>query len=238
MKRVWIISMALLFAVSLAWSQIGHSPVASPTRVPYEKYVRALYKDVHSREGDVNGVKYWTDQLIQQKMTKEEVVKGFLNSKEYRERFVKNIYAWFHDRVPDETGLKYWTEYMKDHDEGDMIRNFVLAQEFWNHSNQDYRDWVENLYWTLQSRKPDQTGHNYWTKELKGGMSKEDVVGAFLKSNEYRERYIKFLYEWYHKRQPDDTGLKYWTGQLGELGERQIILNFLTGDEYWNRVIK
>lgn len=236
MKHVLVTLLALLFAVSLVWCQIGHSPVVSPNRVPYEKYVRALYKDIHSREGDASGIKYWTDQLIQEKLTKEEVVKAFLNSKEYRERFIKSIYAWFHDREPDETGLKYWTDFMKEHEEGEVIRNFVLSEEFWKNSNQRNHDWVENLYWTLQSRKPDKTGHDYWIKELRGGMTKEAVVGSFMTSTEYRERFIKFLYEWYHKRQPDASGLKYWAEQLGELGERQIILNFVTGEEYWNRV--
>jgi hypothetical protein len=238
MKRFLIFTLALLFAIALAFGQIGQSPVKSKEKAKFERYVRALYKDVQNREGDASGIKYWTDQLIEDKLSKEDVVKVFLNSQEYRERFVRNIYGWFHDREPDAAGLKYWSDFMKENDERAILRSFVLSEEFWSNSNQNNRDWVENLYWTLQSRKPDVSGLEYWTKQLKSGMPKAQVVDAFMNSPEYREKMIKFLYDWYQKREPDSGGLKYWTEQLQEKGARQIILLFLTGEEYWNRVTK
>lgn len=235
MRRFLIGALALLFSVSFLYAQIGQSNVKKTKMSNNEKYVRALYKDVHGRDGEARGIKYWTDEL-ENEMSREEVVKAFLNSNEYRGRFIRNVYGWFHDREPDEQGLKFWADYMKEHSEGDMIRAFVLSEEFWNNSNKSNWDWVENLYWTLQSRRPEVKGHDYWTKELKGGKTKEFVVGEFMKSEEYRKRMIRFLYDHYHKRQPDADGLKYWVDQLGELSERQIILMFLTGEEYWNRV--
>ena len=62
------------------------------------------------------------------------------------------------------------------------------------------------------------------------------MVDQMMSGQEYKKRYIVFLYNWYFKRAPDETGLNYWIGQFEELSERQIILAFLTGEEYWKMV--
>jgi hypothetical protein len=125
---------------------------------------------------------------------------------------------------------------MKDNDEGDVMRSFVLSDEFWEGSDKNYRDWLGNLYWTLHSREPDAEGFTYWMKELKKGTPRASVVDEFMDSREYHDRFIRFLYDWYHKREPDQSGLDYWSEQFGEMTERQIILEFLTGSEYWQRI--
>ena len=238
MRRMLIGILTMLIVCSVGWGQIGKSSAKSTKMVNCEKYVRALYKDVFGREGDATGVKYHTNRLFRDEVTKHDLVKGFLNGPEYRERFVKRMYGWFFDREPDERGLKYHMERMKEHTEGEMIRGLVLGEEFWNLSNRNNRDWVENVYWTLFSRAPDDDGHDYWTKELKSGTSKEQMIDQMMNGPEYQKRYITFIYEWYLKREPDESGLKYWIDQFGEMNERQIIVAFLTGDEYWNIVTR
>ncbi len=238
MRRILIGFMALLIVWSVGWGQIGKSSSKSTKKVRCEKYVRALYMDVFGREGDATGVKYHTDRLIKDEVTKDNLVKGFLSGEEYRVKFVKGMYGWFLDREPDERGLKYHIARMKESTERDMFRGFVLGEEFWDLSNRNYRDWVGNVYWTLFSRAPDASGHDYWTKQLKGGNSKETLVDQMMSGPEYQKRYITFLYKWYFKREPDETGLNYWVGRFGDLSERQIIVAFLTGEEYWNQVTR
>jgi hypothetical protein len=238
MRRILISFLALLIVCSVVWGQIGKSSSKSTKMVACENYVRALYEDVFGREGDATGVKYHTDRLFRDEVTKRELVSGFLNGDEYREKFVKGMYGWFLDREPDERGLKYHMKRMKEHTERDMISGFVLGEEFWNLSNRNDRDWIENVYWTLFSRAPDASGHDYWTKQLNSGTSKKQMVGQMMSGPEYQKRYITFLYRWYFKREPDDTGIKYWIGQFGEMNERQIIVAFLTGEEYWNMVTR
>lgn len=238
MRRILISFLALLIVCSFGLGQISNSSKKSAKMVACEKYVRALYKDVFDREGEATGVKYHTDRLFKDEVSKRDLVKGFLNGDEYREKFVKGMYGWFLDREPDERGLKYHMERMKEQNEREMFRGFVLGEEFWNLSNRNYRDYVENVYWTLFSRAPDASGHDYWTKELKSGTSKEKMVDQMMSGPEYQKRYIVFLYKWYLKREPGETGLKYWIGQFGEMSERQIIVAFLTGEEYWNMVTR
>lgn len=202
-----------------------------------EKYVRALYQDIQGRAGDDEGVRYWTKQLNQTK-NRTKIVEAFLNSSEYRNRFVTHLYGWCHDRRPDPDGLSYWAEKMKTITEGDIIKGFCKSTEFWNNSNKNYKDFVINIYWTLQSRKPDETGVRYWVGKLREGELREWVVGKFTSSSEYRGKFVKFLFDWYLDREPDPEALKYWKEQLKELGERGVIMKILTGKEYWNKLTK
>ncbi|NQS97044.1 MAG: DUF4214 domain-containing protein [candidate division Zixibacteria bacterium] len=229
---VFVLVMAILFSIASS-AFAGKDSKMSDN----EKYVRTLYRDILGRAGNDSGVLYWTEQLNQGK-NRTKVVEAFLNSSEYRNRFVTYVYGWCHDRRPEPDGLNYWAEKMKTSTEGDIIKDFCKSTEFWNNSNENYKDFVTNLYWTLQSRRPNESGLRYWVGKLREGETREWVVEKFISSSEYQGKYVIFLFDWYLDREPEPEALKYWKEQLKELGERGVIMKILTGKEYWNKVTK
>jgi hypothetical protein len=236
MPRIFTLMILLLLSLTvLSTAQpFGKIPKVGSDN---ERYVSSLYRDIQDREGDPKGIEYWTDQLNNKK-PRADVVRTFLTSEEYRARFVTRIYGWFHDRKPDVKGLKYWVDLMKEKTERDIIKAFCISDEFWKNSNENNKDFVTNLYWTLQSREPDPNGLKYWVEQLIQGKTREFVVDSFLKSNEFLTKYINFVYDWYLERKPDTKGLEYWKGVLKEKGEREVIILILSGEEYWNKATK
>lgn len=225
-----------LLAVSIAFSAAS-TLFAAKGMSDNEKYIRSLYLDIQGREGGSTGIEYWTRQLNQGKK-RADVVQAFLNSDEYRTRFVIHLYGWVHDRRPDSVGLEFWSEQMKTITEGKIIVGFCSSDEFWVNSNENNKDFLINLYWTLHRRSPDATGLQYWMGKMDEGMTREQIVGAFIASPEYRERFIRFLYNWFLNRSPEQKGLEHWCDLLKENGERWVIIKILTSDEYWKKATK
>ena len=225
-----------LLAISIVFS-VASALFAAKGMSNNEKYIRSLYLDIQGREGDAAGIENWTRQLNQE-MKRADVVRAFLNSEEYRTRFVTHLYGWVHDRRPDSVGLAYWTEQMKSITEGKIISDFCSSNEFWVNSNENNKDFIINLYWTLHRRSPDASGLQYWLGKMDEGMTREQIVNAFIASPEYRERFIRFLYNWFLARAPEQKGLDHWSDLLKENGERWVIIKILTGDEYWTKATK
>lgn len=79
-------SWSALLAGGGSWESVAHAVIDSPEG--RERYVRELYTYLLHREPDEGGKKHWLNQLGVG-MTRVEVLKGFLNSAEYKSGQVK-----------------------------------------------------------------------------------------------------------------------------------------------------
>lgn len=98
------------------------------------------------------------------------------------------LYKAAFDRAPDKVGLGFWIGQL---DKGSSIDNvaagFVASQEFQaiNGVSPSNQQLVTSLYQHILGRAPDQSGLNFWTKQLESGaLDKSHLLINFSESNE------------------------------------------------------
>ena len=176
-----------------------------------EEFVKSLYRVALNREAEKGGLKYWTDRL-NVKMTRESVIKGFVDSKEfgelckkykvnrgsinspnnYRDKnynvtaFVSRMYTKALGRNSDISGLEYWCSSLlnKSGTGASLEEGFFFSKEFTNKklSNEEF---VKTAYRTILNREADEKGLKYWTGKLKEGATRRIILSGFVSSKEF-----------------------------------------------------
>ncbi len=72
--------------------------------------------------------------------------------------------------------------------------------------------WVETLYRTLLGRESDPAGLIYWVRQVRAGMSHQDIVQTFWTSDAHRAMQVQSLYRNLLGRDAPADGIAYWTG--------------------------
>jgi hypothetical protein len=170
------------------------------------QFVTLLYNNVLDRAPDQAGLNYWLGQLGSG-VARETVVLNFSESAELiaKTRLSAEAFATFEfngalsgevfrvyqatlGRAPDEGGFIYWVDQRAA---GISLQNvvsgFVNSTEFqqtYGALNND--GFVTLLYNNVLGRAPDQAGFSYWTGQLAGGVSRENVVLNFSQSQEFQ----------------------------------------------------
>ena len=97
--------------------------------VKVTQFVSRNYSIALGRNGDANGLNYWTGMILDKKLTPQQVADSFVFSKECLDKdlnntdFVKMLYNLYMDRNADQSGLNYWLQRLKS----DMSRKMVAA---------------------------------------------------------------------------------------------------------------
>ena len=102
-------------------------------------FVSRCYTVVLGRKGEKTGVDYWTEKIYNKEYTPEQVITGFVDSKEFANRelsddeFLEVLYKTFFDRASDEAGQADWNKQLKDGKKRiDIIPGFARSVEFKN----------------------------------------------------------------------------------------------------------
>ncbi len=173
-------------------------------------YVDILYKTFFNRPADSGGKKYWLN-LLENGMSREYVLKGFVNSDEFQKlcdsygidrgemkltanrdqnegltMFVNRIYVKALGRSGEAAGIEDWTGRIlrKEETPESVAKKFFFSQEFANKKLND-TEYVKVLYRTFMDREYDQAGLNDWVGRLAKGTSREKVLEGFSKSTEF-----------------------------------------------------
>jgi len=97
------------------------------------------------------------------------------------------LYKAAFDRTPDLKGLGYW---INDMDRGVTLETvssgFMASDEFILRygANVSDNDFIKLLYENVLDRQPDQTGYEYWQRDMANGMSREKMLINFSESFE------------------------------------------------------
>lgn len=104
-------------------------------------FVARCYKNVLSRDYDVNGINYWCNRILKSSNRKQAAIdtasNGFFHSKEFLSKnyndteYVKILYRTFLGREYDAGGLQYWLNQMKNgKSRDDVLEGFAYSIEF------------------------------------------------------------------------------------------------------------
>lgn len=178
------------------------------------KFVNRMYEKVMNRGYDQEGQKYWSDLLINQKISGAYLAEKFVFSPEFENRklddnaFLQVLYATFFDRAADAEGLAYWNSVMAQGvSRKGVCGRFVMSQEFTNicnnygitkgsftyteerDKNPDVTAFVYRCYNKTLDRDPETDGLNYWTGVINNKKaSAKSVAGKFVFSQEFKNK--------------------------------------------------
>ena len=101
-------------------------------------------------------------------------------------------------------------------------------------------DSVVRLYDTVFDRAADTAGLAYWDAQLKSGVSKSDVIQAFLNSDEYQGRYgqsgddalVDAFYQNSFGRAADSEGKAHYVALLGDNQQVKVIADIMDSQEH------
>ena len=90
------------------------------------------------------------------------------------------------NRAGEKEGIVFWTEEIiyGRHTPEEVGRMFFQSDEF-QARNLNYEDYVEILYETFLDRASEPEGKSYWIRKLEAGMSPNDVMEGFSRSQEF-----------------------------------------------------
>lgn len=89
-------------------------------------------------------------------------------------------------RAPEQAGLDYWVKQAQSGTKLSDIKNAIgSSPEYYKAHPEDISPAVSNAYKSILGRSADQPGLDYWTNQIKGGMSLGDVQNAMKASSEY-----------------------------------------------------
>ena len=148
-----------------------------------EAFVMQQYFDFLGRDGDVDGIAYWTEQLNTSQQTRADCVNNFVFSAEFQERVapVSRLYLAYFLRLPDTGGLTYWIDQkLNGMTLNEISDSFAGVQEFSDrYGSLDDSGFVNLVYNNVLSRNPDSEGLTYWNGQMNGGMSRGEVMTGF-----------------------------------------------------------
>ena len=178
------------------------------------KFVNRMYEKILNRGYDQEGQKYWSDLLINQKISGADLAEKFVFSPEFENRkldnnaFLQVLYATFFDRAADAEGLAYWNSVMAQGvSRKGVCGRFVMSQEFTNicnnygitkgsftyieerDKNLDVTAFVYRCYNKTLDRDPETEGLNYWAGVINNKKaSAKSVAGKFVFSQEFKNK--------------------------------------------------
>ena len=174
-----------------------------------EDFVETLYLTFFDRASEAAGKKFWVDSLKSGKMTKKDVIMGFIDSKEWcnvcadygvksgaptakAERASKNainfatrLYTCCLGRAPEDGGLKYWSLALTNLEQTgcSAAKEFFTSDEFVSFKLKD-DEYIRRLYTTFMGREPEASEVAYWEGEIKAGRQTRGSTLTFFGSSE------------------------------------------------------
>ena len=174
-----------------------------------EDFVETLYKTFFDRASEADGKAFWVGQLKKGTMTRDQVIMGFIDSKEWCNvcatygvksgaptakaefasknaiNFATRLYTCCLGRDPEEKGLQYWALALTNLEQTgcSAAKEFFKSQEFTN-LNLKTEEYIKRLYTTFMDREPEASEVSYWAGEISKGTQTRDSVLAFFGQSE------------------------------------------------------
>ena len=103
---------------------------------------------------------------------------------------VERLYVNALNRNSDIAGKTFWINKILNDDVelGDVVRGFLNSAEF-NARNLNDDDFITLLYKVMFNRTPSSKEKSYWMEALANGASRNEIISAFLNSDEFEATY-------------------------------------------------
>jgi len=209
---------------------------------------------------DTAGLGYWLSQLSGP-MTRAQVVLAFFNAPEFQQNgaVVVKTYIGALGRDPDFSGFSYWRQASESGalatpaclagpppnntvafcSQQTLTSAFIASSEFsGTYGSLNNTQFVNLVYQNMLNRSVDPNGLNYWTGQLNAGLTRAQMMQAFISSFEFstivnNRLLVETAYLALLDQTPDYSGWYYWANQLNQgTSPLQLILDFISSPEF------
>ncbi len=162
-----------------------------------------------------------------------EVVREFLQGREYRSLQVRGYYQDFLGREGRPEEISAWVDGMESgRPASAVIAAIMTSGEFTNAGHADTASFVRACYRLLLGREQGVGQGDGWRTRIdSGAMTRGEVVHSFLASNEATQRLVDASFSWILKRPPAAAGRAYWVDQLANGLSFEDFVSALVGSQ-------
>ena len=226
------------------------------------RFVTYLYRNILSREPEMQGLTNWVQQLVSKKKTAAEVALGFTCSDEFKnkntsnEEYVKLLYSTILGRSADAAGLANWVKLL----ENGLSRNYVLngftqSTEFKNmcasydiiagkvtltenrDKNAALTQYINNAYKQIYGRNATTSELNSWAGNIIGNkQTTTQMLKALVssKSLSYNDSTVDMIYQMALGRGASSTEI---SNALSSYSSASALMDAVTeSSEYRNKI--
>jgi uncharacterized delta-60 repeat protein len=202
-----------------------------------QRFISQVYLDLLQRPAEPAGLNFWSG-LIDQGMSRTQVVLQIENSPEYHALEVQRLYGLVLGRAADPSGQTAWASFLNQGGTAEQLEASLLASaEYFTRAGGTSDRFLEALYRDTLQRTVDTAGASGWGQLLTGGMPRSAVAAAVLASPESDRLEAQGLYRRSLRRAADSGGLSFFAGALQQGVPNETVLAGLVGsDEYFSRL--
>ncbi len=225
-----------------------------PEATELEDQVARLYEAYLSRPPDAAGLRFWTDQRAAGASI-ESISQAFATAPEFTDRygalddgaFVDVVYRNVLGREPDAVGRSHWVAQLGEGlSRGSMMVGFsdsaeLVASTSTTGPSSSRDSQIHRLYRAYFLRSADAGGQCFWSRQLAGVLTLEQISESFAASPEFRSRYgalddeafVRLVFDNVLGRAPDAEGLAFWVGELSAGRSRgSMMIGFSESPEF------
>ncbi len=209
------------------------------SKLAYEAFVKASYKDFLGRLPSADEVALQATALSQGRVSKADYLKSLSRSDEWLTAIVTKMYRDTLHRDPDAAGLADWVSWLRSgrFTVAEVASRFYSSNEYYSlHAGNTTSSWVTLLYQKLLNRDPDPEGLQFWINLTNNPRYGRDWVASnFYQSEETRIRRVEAMYQALLSREPDQVGWPFWTARVLWTGDLTLAWEIANSDEYWEK---
>lgn len=109
-----------------------------------------------------------------------EAIKSQASAKDIIESFYVSVL----ERTPDQAGLEFWVKALEEiGNKSSILKAFLASSE--KEEETTHSDFINDLYAHLLNRHADDEGAEFWISQIEDGISRIEIIDAFLNSEEF-----------------------------------------------------
>src|SRR5262249_21780616 len=147
------------------------------------RFVNQIYQDLLNRQADAAGLAFWTG-LIDQGVTRTQVVSAIENSAEFRGVEVQKAFQQFLHRSANQADVNFWTSFLQQGNTVEQMEASIAgsAEFFQTQGGGTNAGFLTALFQDALGRAVDAGGQNFFTQQLAGGATRAQVASAVFAS--------------------------------------------------------
>lgn len=211
-------------------------PLDASGMSPTSMFVAAAFEQVLVREVDTVSLTSFSTALQNGAMSRQAFTETLTHSVEYFSSIVSRDYSQFFDRAPDAAGMNFWDSLMSQGLTDEQLdAQLIGTPEYFNHAGGTNKSWVDQMYFDLLGRSPDQAGEAAWVNALGAGMPRSLAAYGFAASAEREAIIVRNDYQVFLGRQASEMEVAGWVnGFSNGLRNEDIIAGFVGSNEFFN----
>ncbi|SCX51741.1 Uncharacterized conserved protein, contains LGFP repeats [Klenkia marina] len=209
---------------------------AVAAQVSASPYVRALYRDMMTRDPDDGGLMMWSTALANGSLDRRGATTGFATSLEYRRLIITQAYVQVLGRGPDPSGMDTWLQQLSlGNVRLDNLRPTLMASaEFYLRGGSSDAAFVNNMYQAALGRSAGSNEVSHWAY-VRRQVGPEPVIQAIWGSPEAGMRRVDQAYQYYLGRAAGVSEQQYWLPVVMGSGDERLREEVTVSQEYFLR---